>query len=513
MIRTKTIRVIFADTLCLNASLIQEANKEQDIFLFMEVHEEFSYVSHHFKKILFLLSAMRHFAKLLEAKGFCVRYVKHDSPQNTHSFSSEISRAIDELSPQSIAFITPGEYRVRQAIISTLKDKNCNFEEHHDSKFMVSHKDFKAWTSDKKSLQMEYFYRYCRKKFNILMDGAKPIGGKWNYDSDNRKKPPKSYQPNLPCRFTPDAITLELIETLQYKLTNHIGDGENFHYAVTRDQALKVLDYFIQNNLPEFGVYQDAMLIDEPWMSHSHISLYLNIGLITPHECIDSALKSYEKGLSPINSVEGFVRQIMGWREYVRGIYWTYMPKYKDENALMAKNKLPDFFWHGKTKMKCLSQCISQTIDNAYAHHIQRLMVIGNYCLLTAIDPNAVQAWYLAVYADAFEWVELPNVQGMILYADNGLMSSKPYAASGAYINKMSNYCDSCEYSVKEKTGENACPFNYLYWNFMINNRSQLNNNHRLAFIYKQLDKMPEEKKSLITASAKQFLASLGTGD
>lgn len=509
MSKPQTLRIILADTLSYDSSLIQEADKEADVFLFMEVQEEFSYVPHHFKKILFLLSSMRHFSKLLESKGYCVRYIKHTSEKNTHSFSTEIYRAIEELEPTSVAFITPGEYRVRKVILQLLKKANCNVEEHHDPKFMLSHKDFKAWSEGKKSLQMEHFYRYCRKKFNILMDGSKPIGGKWNYDTDNRKKPPKGYNSKPQAKFQPDEITLGLIDELKHKIKGNLGDYKNFHFAVTRSQALKALEHFISNNLPDFGVYQDAMLIDEPWMSHSHISFYLNIGLLTPNECIEKAIKSYEKGLSPINSVEGFVRQIMGWREYVRGIYWAYMPKYKEENVLMAKNKLPDFFWHGKTKMKCLSQCLSQTIDNAYAHHIQRLMVIGNFCLLTAINPKEVQAWYLAVYADAFEWVELPNVQGMILYADNGLMSSKPYAASGTYINKMSNYCYNCEYSVKEKTGTNACPFNYLYWNFMIVNSQRLRGNPRLAFTFKQLDKMSDEKKALITNSANEFLEEL----
>lgn len=505
----ETLRIVFADSLCMDSSLIKTANKNHDVFLFMEVHEEFSYVPHHFKKVIFLLSAMRHFAKSLQENGYCVRYIKHDDEKNTHTFSSEIERAIKELNPKLVAFISPGEYRVRQLLKQTFSKFEIKIQEHQDPKFLISHKEFKAWAGDKKSLQMEFFYRYCRKKFNILMKNDKPIGGKWNFDSDNRKKPPKTYKPHAPLKFTPDELTLSLINELKTKLKNHLGDDINFHFAVTRAQALEVLSYFIEKNLPNFGEYQDAMLIDEQWMSHSHLSFYINVGLLTPTECINAALTAFEKGKAAINSVEGFIRQILGWREYVRGIYWTFMPSYQNQNFLNANNPLPDFFWHGKTKMKCLSQCISQTIDNAYAHHIQRLMIIGNFCLLTSLDPIEVQAWYLAVYADAFEWVEMPNVQGMILYADGGLMSSKPYAASGAYINKMSNYCEQCSFSVKEKTGDKACPFNYLYWHFMINHRQKLQKNHRLAITYKQIDNMPEAQQAAIMKSAEKFFDSI----
>ena len=285
-----------------------------------------------------------------------------------------------------------------------------------------------------------------------------------------------------------------------------MGDEHRFYFAVTRQQALTVLKYFIKHNLATFGAYQDAMLHDEPWMAHSHLSFYLNIGLLKPMECIEAAVVAYEKEQAPINSVEGFIRQILGWREYIRGVYWLNMPQYQQANALKANEALPAWFWTGQTKMACMNQCLTQTIDNAYAHHIQRLMVIGNYCLLTGVKPQEVQAWYLAVYADAFEWVELPNVQGMILYADNGLMSSKPYAASGAYIKKMSNYCDHCQFSVKEKTGDKACPFNYLYWYFMHKNKAILKSNHRLGITLKQLEKMEPSKLAAMIESAKAFI-------
>ena len=505
----KTLRLIFADQLSIGSSLIKEASQEHDVFLFCEVDGEINYTSHHTKKVIFLLSAMRHFSELLQEKGYAVCYIKHDDPKNTQSFEGEIKRAIKKFEVETVEYILPGEYRVKDILRKIEQDTRLPFNEHEDIKFIVNLDDFKTWKKNKKSLLMESFYRENRKQYNILMDKDKPEGGEWNYDKSNRKTPPKEYSPKPPLMFEADEITSELIQTLSTKLNKHIGDAQGFHFAVTRKQALAVLRYFIDNNLNHFGDYQDAMLEDEPWMTHSHISFYLNIGLLTPMECIEQAIKAYQKKKVAINNAEGFVRQILGWREYIRGIYWSYMPDYQSLNFLDASRDLPALFWSGKTRMNCLSQCVGQTINEAYAHHIQRLMVIGNFCLLAGIDPKQVQDWYLAVYADAFEWVELPNVQGMILYADGGIMASKPYAASGAYINKMSNYCKGCSYNVNKKTGEKACPFNYLYWCFMDKNKEKLKSNHRLRFPYKQLEKFSDSQLSAIKESAESFLDDL----
>ena len=279
--------------------------------------------------------------------------------------------------------------------------------------------------------------------------------------------------------------------------------------AVTREQALEVLDDFITQRLPDFGSYQDAMIADEPFMYHAHIGAYINIGLLAPIEVITRAEQAYYDGHAPLNAAEGFIRQILGWREYIRGIYWHFMPDYADQNALNAKKPLPAFFWDGKTKMRCLSQSIGQTITYAYAHHIQRLMVIGNFSLLAGLSPKEVNEWFLIVYSDAFEWVEMPNVSGMVLFADDGIVASKPYAAGGNYIDKMSNYCKGCHYKVKEKTGETACPFNYLYWNFLLRHEGKLRNNPRLGMIYRTADKMGDEKKAIIRQDAEKFLSSL----
>lgn len=502
-----TLRILFADSLSEYSTLIKDADKANDLFLLMEVEQEMNYVWHHVKKVIFLFSAMRHFAQHLSGQGYRVLYIKHTDPDNTQSFEQEITRITQQYTPKQIAFMTPGEYRVRRELLDRISQIGLPYQEHHDVKFLIGHQHFKAWATGKKSLQMEYFYRNIRKQLNVLMKDGKPVGGKWNYDAQNRQKAPVGFASAPPLRFKIDKITQSVIDDLVDSLHGRMGDPNDFHFAVTRSQALAVLDHFIEHNLKNFGIYQDAMLKDEPWMSHSHISFYLNIGLLQPMECIEAVMMAYDKGKAPLNSVEGFVRQILGWREYIRGIYWLYMPDYQKLNALNADQSLPKWFWDGKTDMKCMQQCLSQTINNAYAHHIQRLMVIGNYCLLTGIEPEAVQAWYLAVYADAFEWVELPNVQGMILFADGGLMATKPYAASGAYINKMSNYCEGCRYSVKEKLGEKACPFNYLYWYFMDKHQNTLKQNPRLAFTFKQLEKMPAEKLTAIRKNAELWLS------
>ena len=348
-----------------------------------------------------------------------------------------------------------------------------------------------------------------RRQYNILMSGDKPIGDQWNFDQENRQPPKAGLDIPQPFSVKPDAITHEVLELVENKFSDHFGSLDQFHMATTRQGALDALDFFIKHNLVLFGTYQDAMLMDEPWLYHSHISFYLNCGLLEPLECIQAAEKAYHNDNAPINAVEGFIRQILGWREYIRGIYWHMMPNYTNLNFLNAKNPLPEFYWNAETDMRCLQQSVKQTIDHAYAHHIQRLMVLGNFALLVGIDPKYVNEWFLIVYADAYEWVELPNVSGMALFADGGVLGSKPYAASGAYINKMSNYCKHCVYKVSDKTGPTACPFNYLYWDFLDRNKEVLAKNPRMRLIYQAYHRMSDEKKETIKSSAKSFLKNI----
>ncbi|WP_417784324.1 cryptochrome/photolyase family protein [Terasakiella pusilla] len=501
--------MILGDQLSRSISSLDGAQPGRDILFLCEVAEEATYVKHHPKKIALIFSAMRHFAQDLRAEGFTVHYRKLYDPDNKGSFTKELEDAVARYSPDKIILTEAGEWRVQQTIQTWQEDLGVPVEVRADTRFLATLDEFAHWASGRKQLRMEYFYREMRKKHAILMDKGSPTGGKWNYDHDNREKPSDQQAYPAPFHVPPDEITQEVLSLVENRFSDHFGTLEDFHYAVDRTGARAALDHFIQHNLPTFGTYQDAMVQGQPWMFHSHISFYLNIGLLEPLECIKAAEQAYHDNHAPLNCVEGFIRQILGWREFVRGIYWLKMPDYADENTFNATRDLPAFYWTGQTMMNCLRQCVLDTRQHAYAHHIQRLMVLGNFALLSGIDPKQVNEWFLIVYADAFEWVEMPNVTGMALFADGGLLASKPYASSGAYIQKMSNYCDRCSFDVRKKNGPKACPFNYLYWDFLDRNRDQLSNNHRLGMIYKSYERMTEEKKQAIKDDSVRFLSSL----
>lgn len=504
-----TLRLILGDQLSETISCLSDVDKGNDVILMCEVHEEATYVKHHKKKIAFLFSAMRHFAADLIQQGYRVHYIRYDAPNNSGSLFGEVERALKSFNFDAVVVTQPNEYRLSSDLMTWSKRLGVSVDIRADDRFLCSTDEFNNWADGRKQLRMEYFYREMRRKHTILMDGDKPMGGQWNFDSENRKPPKEGL--DVPATYTnqPDQITNDVLDLVAQNFPDHFGDLYPFHFAVTREQALDALNEFISRRLEKFGDYQDAMIQDEPWMFHSHISFYLNCGLLNPLECIRSAEAAYVDGRAPLNAVEGFVRQILGWREYVRGIYWLKMPDYKASNHLAAKRALPSFYWTGDTQMNCLRQCVSETRANAYAHHIQRLMVLGNFALIAGLHPDEVNEWYLLVYADAYEWVELPNVTGMILFADGGLLGSKPYAASGAYINKMSDYCKSCRYKVAKKNGPDACPFNYLYWDFLARNEDKLRRNPRMGLIYKNLDRMDDEKRLAIDADSKRFFTAL----
>lgn len=506
---TSSLRLVFGDQLSPVISSLNDGNQAHDTIMLCEVQVEATYVKHHKKKIAFVFSAMRHFAEELTQKGFNVRYIKLDDPANTGSFFSEVERAVKELKPGKVLVTEPSEYRVHQDLQTWESKLNVPVEIRADDRFLCSNNEFAEWAKGRKQLRMEYFYREMRQKHNVLMAGKEPEGGQWNYDAENRKPPKAGLSVPKTYNAKPDSITLEVLKLVEQHFADHFGDLEPFFFAVTRKQALAALRQFIKERLNQFGDYQDAMVEGEPWMYHSHISFYLNCGLLSPKECIEAAEQAYRKDGQPLNAVEGFIRQILGWREFVRGLYWLKMPGYEKMNFFDAKRKLPGFYWTGQSSMNCLNQCIQETKKNAYAHHIQRLMVLGNFALLAGLNPDQVNEWFLVVYADAYQWVELPNVTGMILFADGGLLASKPYAAGGSYIKKMSNYCKGCQYKVAEKNGTTACPFNYLYWDFLARNRDQLQGNPRVAMMYRTYDKMAEEKKEAIRTDAKSFLMQL----
>ncbi|WP_417594111.1 cryptochrome/photolyase family protein [Oceanospirillum sp.] len=511
-----TLRLILGDQLSENITSLQDLNPTDDCVLMCELVEETTYVPHHKKKLVFFLSAMRHFAQQLQRKGVNVHYFNLDEALD--SFSDAIERVLNTPSAgmpsfKKIVVTHPGEYRVLQQLKQLKAVLKIPLEIRPDHRFLTTQKQFSDWAKGRKQLRMELFYRQIRKNLNILMQDGAPVGGQWNYDKDNRKALPANLTPPMPLGFKPDAITRQVIKMVGERFPSNFGALADFHYAVTRTQALQVLSHFIEQRLPLFGDYQDAMKQDQPWLFHSHIGLYLNIGLLSPMEAIRAAEKAWQEDKAPLSAVEGFIRQILGWREFVRGLYWLKMPNYKHENFLQADRALPEFYWSGKTRMNCISQCVQQTKEHAYAHHIQRLMVLGNFALLSGLSPKEVNDWYLLVYADAIEWVELPNVSGMILFADAGYLASKPYAAGGAYINRMSDYCKHCHYKVKEKTGSNACPFNYLYWRFLDRNRQALKGNPRMALVYKNLERMSENQIGAIRMQADSFLGKLDKGE
>jgi len=508
-----TLRLILADQLSQSTASLQGLDKAHDVVMLCEVMEEASYVPHHPQKIAFLFSAMRHFAAELGAKSVNVRYVKLDDANNTGSFTEEVQRAVDELKPSRLVMTEPGEYRVLEMMKSWQTKLRITVEILPDTRFLATHAEFAAWAKGKKQLRMEFFYREMRKKYSILIEtDGKPVGGEWNYDKENRK-PPKSGMKSPPrIAHKKSAITKEVLALVKDRFSHHFGRLEPFHYAVTRDQAIIELDHFITHLLPNFGDFQDAMVAGEPYLYHSLMSSYLNAGLLLPLEICEKAAAAYRMKKAPLNAVEGFIRQILGWREYIRGIYWHFMPKYAERNTLGATRPLPEFYWTAETNMFCVAEAVRHTRDYAYSHHIQRLMITGNFALLAGLDVKQVQMWYLAVYSDAYEWVEMPNTLGMALFGDGGVVASKPYAASGKYIHRMSNYCGKCQYKPAEMTGENACPFNALYWDFLVRHEDTFRSNQRLPYVFSTWDKFTPEKQNAIRVQAVNTLKKMTEG-
>jgi deoxyribodipyrimidine photolyase-related protein len=506
----KTLHFIFGDQLSLSLSSLRHFDKNRDVILMCEVMEEASYVWHHPKKIALIFSAMRHFALELKGLGYEVDYVKLDDEKNSGSFDGELQRAISRYNPQKIIITEPSEYRVLDKVLKWQELYKIPVEIFDDARFLCSKIEFRKWARNKKELRLEFFYREMRKKYKILVDtDLKPLAGRWNFDAENRKTPKSGMKSPKRISHKKDNITLEVLDLVAKKFPENFGNLLPFHFAVTPTEALIEAQHFIDELLPNFGDYQDAMVTNEAYLYHSLLSCYINIGLLDPLEICKMAEKSYHQGKAPINAVEGFIRQILGWREYVRGIYWLYMPQYLENNFFNATRALPEFYWGKKTEMFCLKEVVNQTRIHSYSHHIQRLMITGNFALLAGLNPKKVHEWYLAVYADAFDWVEVPNTIGMALHADGGIMATKPYAASAKYISKMSNFCKSCKFDPDEIIGENACPFNSLYWNFMKQNESKLKSNQRLKFVYPTWYKMKEEKREEILKTAKKYLEKL----
>ena len=487
------------------------ALEPQDVVLMAEVWSEATYVNHHKQKIALIFAAMRHFCEALRQLGRTVHYVKLDDPENTHDLMTEIER-FQQLHAFSGWLITePGEWRLKAALDELRARVEYPVDMVEDTRFFASHARFATFLKGRKQPRMEHFYRQMRKETGVLMDGDEPCGGQWNFDHDNRKKFSGGDLPEPPT-WPQDAITEEVRALVETRFADHFGSLSEWLWPVNRPQALQLLDHFIEARLARFGDFQDALVFEQDTLFHSLLSTSIHLGLLSPAEVCERAEAAYRENGAPINAVEGFIRQILGWREYVRGLYWAYMPEYKSRNALEADWPLPSFFWDEQlTDMRCMREAIRNTRQHAYAHHIQRLMVTGNFALIAGCRVDEVTDWYLAVYADAFEWVELPNTLGMALFADGGLMGSKPYCASGKYIDRMSDYCKGCRYSVKEAETDNACPMNYLYWDFLATHRDKFASNPRMAMVLKNLDRMDPEKLARIQGQAKSFRTRVST--
>ncbi|WP_082456469.1 cryptochrome/photolyase family protein [Novosphingobium sp. Leaf2] len=505
----KTLVPILGDQLTHTLASLEGLDKTKAIVLLMEVWDETRYVKHHKQKIALIFSAMRHFAAEMEERGWTVDYVKLTDTANTGSFSGEVQRAAKRHKAGAVRVVEPGELRVRQMMDGWAQALGIPVDILPDTRFVCAIDEFREWADGRRELVMETFYRTMRRKTGLLMAGDGPEGGEWNYDAQNRAAPDRHLRPPPVPDFAPDAMTQDVIALVEERFADHFGDLATFNWPVTAAQADAALTAFIDERLAGFGKYQDAMVWGQDDLFHSLLSTSINLGLLDPLDCCRRAEAAYQAGDAPLNAVEGFVRQIIGWREYIRGMYWLEMPALREANALDATRPLPEFYWTGETDMRCIADCVRSTRENAHAHHIQRLMVLGNFALIAGIVPQQVEDWFLVVYADAYEWVELPNVAAMALWADKGRLASKPYAASGNYINKMSDYCGACAYTVSRKFGPGACPFNPLYWHFMHRHRALFERNRRISRVYANWDRMGPEKQQAYLDSAEAFLATL----
>jgi deoxyribodipyrimidine photolyase-related protein len=504
----KKLILILGDQLDLKGATLKNFDLKNDEVIMIESMHEAQYVWTHKAKIVLFLSAMRHFANQLKELHYPLTYIQSSSLSIVEALKEKIVKG----NYSHLICIEPGEWRLKQQIEELAKDLSITLEMREDDHFYCSHQEFVKWAADKKELRLEYFYRLMRKTHHILIDSeGNPEGGQWNFDQDNRKPYPKKGPGILeePIFFEPDAITQEVIDFVNETYANHPGSLEAFQWAVTRNQALEALEYFVEYRLRNFGVYQDAMWTDTPFGWHSILSSSLNLKLLNPREVIAAVVHAWKKYDLDLSNIEGFIRQILGWREFVRGMYYLDMPQMAKDNYYDHQRPLPQWYWSGQTNMACMKDAIGQTLNYGYAHHIQRLMVTGNFALLAEILPSAVCDWYLAIYVDAIEWVELPNTAGMALFANGGRFTSKPYVASGAYIKRMSNYCGSCKYKPDVRFGETACPVTTLYWNFLIKHRTQFDSSPRTRLMTSNLNRISDEDQKSIQEHAQYVLNHL----
>jgi deoxyribodipyrimidine photolyase-related protein len=503
--------LVLGDQLNFDSPALENFDPARDSLLMIEAPGEASYVWSHKARIALFLSSMRHFINQAAARNWPFDYIQIDE-QLPPTFEERLTLALRRHSPDALVVVEPGEWRMQKAIESVCAAEGVALRLLDDTHFLSSRHEFSQWAKGKKELRLEFFYRVMRKRYNVLMADAEPEGGQWNFDTDNRSAYPKRTGPGEiaePAFFEPDEITKEVFYLVEKLFPDHPGQLEKFAWPVTRDQALHALEVFVASRLPSFGQYQDAMWTNTPLGWHSLLSAALNLHLINPREVIAAVETAYRDGRVSLASAEGFIRQVLGWREFIRGVYWTDMPKLKEANHYQSKGDLPAWFWTGETRMACMRDSLQQTMEWGYAHHIQRLMVIGNFATLAQLSPQQVGDWFLAIYVDAIEWVELPNTAGMALHACGSRFTSKPYVASGAYIGRQSNYCGQCHYDATKRSGEKACPYNTLYWDFIDRHEASLSSNPRTALMTKNLQKMDVDERARVKLHAKQILGNL----
>lgn len=507
----KNLRLLLGDQLNIQHSWFRHKDPST-LYVLMEIRTETDYVWHHIQKACAFFAAMEAFAEELSHKGHDTLYIKLDDPDNLQSFSANCDALIKKYHIESFDYQLPDEYRLDEELKAYCGQLKIETHVHDSEHFYTSRDELGTFFHGKKGLLMENFYREMRKKHHVLMDGKEPAGGQWNFDEDNRKKLPKNHHPYPPLLFSNNVQPqYDRIRKAEIETIGSIDDAGDFFWPVNRKQSLKLLKYFTENCLQLFGTFQDAMHTDEWSVYHSRLSFSMNTKMISPQEVVNAAVKAWEqdKKAIAINQLEGFIRQILGWREYMRGIYWLKMPEFETLNYFGHQRKLPGWYWTGKTKMNCLQHSIGQSLKYAYAHHIQRLMITGNFALLAGIKPDDVDFWYLGIYIDAIQWVEITNTRGMSQFADGGITGSKPYTASANYIHKQSNYCDNCHYKRTERTGYDSCPFNSLYWDFHDRHRDKLSKNIRLSMVYRLWDKMPRADREAVLLRANYCLEHL----
>ena len=504
MRKVRNLVLVLGDQLDLKSPAFDGFDRGSDMVWMAEVVEESEYVWSHKVRIAVFLSAMRHFRDELRRRGFPLDYHLLDAPGNKGSFSAELERSVRRYRPERLVVVQPGEFRVLRSLQDAAGRLGLELDVLEDCCFLCTRDEFAEHVASRKALLFENFYHLMRRKLGVLVKAGKPVGGKWNYDAENRKSFPAEGPGGVPQPkgFAPDDVTRGVIDLVNRRFAEHPGRLDRFDFPVTARQARAALDDFIENRLGLFGRYEDAMWTGEPFLYHSRLSSVLNLHLLDPRDVYAAAVSAYEAGGVPLNSAEAFVRQVIGWREYIRGVYWQFMPDYERMNFFDADLPLPGFYWTGETDANCLRHVLTQTLEYGFAHHIQRLMVAGLFALLAGVDPHEVHRWFLAIYVDAVEWAEMPNVLGMSQFADGGLMASKPYAAGGRYIKKMSNYCQGCRYNPQAKTGDDACPFTVCYWDFLMRNRAKLSKNTRMALQLRNLDRYGKAEMSAIRKKA-----------